>query len=204
MLQEKIMKRLDVDDFGLGAFKINELTEKMKTGQELESKKLEADLFGEDKRDPTGRKRLQKVIKNLDNLSKSEQIEFLKQESPELFELIREFKNMVRNTLKMHSSYWQILFSNFHVKKLKELSETLLPIYEYLMREKVPITMSTKFVYSKTKFYLIYCCQLSFYFVLKSQRLPVQNHPVIQNILQYRNVIISLFLTKIFIDKSNN
>jgi len=34
----------------------------------------------------------------------------------------------------------------------------------------------------------MYCSHLCFYFVLKSQRSSVENHPIIKNILQYRNL----------------
>ena len=48
--------------------------------------------------------------------------------------------------------------------------------------------MATDFMVHKTKLYLMYCCHLSFYFILKSNRSSIENHPVIKNILQYRNV----------------
>jgi U3 small nucleolar RNA-associated protein 3 len=35
----------------------------------------------------------------------------------------------------------------------------------------------------------MYCCHLSFYFILKSERQSVDNHPIVKNILQFRNVI---------------
>jgi hypothetical protein len=38
---------------------------------------------------------LEKIMKNFDNMKKSEKLEFLKSESPELFELIKDFKEKV-------------------------------------------------------------------------------------------------------------
>ena len=39
---------------------------------------------------------LEKIIKNFDKMNKSEKLEFLKNESPELFELINDFKQKVK------------------------------------------------------------------------------------------------------------
>ena len=92
LLQEKMMKRLDTNDFGLDAFNLISKDLKMKTGDELEAKKLAAKVFGDDEEAGTS---LEKIKKNLTEMSKQEKLDLIQQESPELFELCKEFKAKV-------------------------------------------------------------------------------------------------------------
>ena len=78
--------------------------------------------------------------------------------------------------------------------KLSELQDTLMPIFKCIKSGQLPHSSANEFIINKTKLYLMYCSHLCFYFVLKSQRQPVENHPIVKNILQYRNVKPYLFL----------
>ncbi len=167
VLQSKMMKQLDMSDFGLDSFK-SKTTEvkKLKTSEELESRKIAAKAFNEIQQGAlSSDDRLQKIAKDLSKLSKKDKLEMLKQESPELFELVRDFQ-----------------------EKIDELQETLLPIFEAIKAGMIPPSLATEFIVNKTKLFLTYCSYLSFYFVLKSQRMPIDNHPIVKNILQFRNV----------------
>ena len=96
LLQEKMMKRLDTNDFGLEAFNLISKDMKMKTGDELEAKKLAAKVFGDDEDGQlTSGQSLEKIKKNLTEMSKQEKLDLIQQESPELFELCKEFKAKV-------------------------------------------------------------------------------------------------------------
>uniref|UniRef100_A0A3B5M1F3 UTP3 small subunit processome component n=1 Tax=Xiphophorus couchianus TaxID=32473 RepID=A0A3B5M1F3_9TELE len=89
--------------------------------------------------DKTVEKR-EKIVKDLKQMSKKEKMKLLKKESPELLELIQDFKAKVRLTtpyIKPHD----------------------------------------------------YCTNISFYLVLKAKRIPAHNHPVIERLLAYRNLI---------------
>jgi U3 small nucleolar RNA-associated protein 3 len=160
LLQAKMMKQLDTNDFGLDAFKLNNNLKIMKTGDELEANKLATTALGDDKE-----KNLEKIAKNLSKMSKKEKFEFLQQESPELFELVRDFK-----------------------AKISELEAILLPIFGAIKQGQIVSSNASDFIVNKTRLYLMYCSHLSFYFSLKAQRLPVDNHPIVKNILQYRNL----------------
>lgn len=92
-LQEKMMKQLDTNDFDLDAFKVNKKV--LKTGDEINAKKIALSTLGELERDELSEETLQRVAKNLDKMSKKEKLDFLQQESPELFELVRDFKEKV-------------------------------------------------------------------------------------------------------------
>jgi U3 small nucleolar RNA-associated protein 3 len=97
-LQEKMMKQLDSADFGLDAFQIDdESTNDLKTTDQLRAKKIASMAFGEsfDNILNDNKQDLRKITKNLNEMTKQEKLDILKQESPELFELIKEFKNKV-------------------------------------------------------------------------------------------------------------
>uniref|UniRef100_A0A3B5PS38 UTP3 small subunit processome component n=1 Tax=Xiphophorus maculatus TaxID=8083 RepID=A0A3B5PS38_XIPMA len=91
--------------------------------------------------DKTVEKR-EKIVKDLKQMSKKEKMKLLKKESPELLELIQDFK-----------------------AKWADYLET------------------------KQQLYLNYCTNISFYLVLKAKRIPAHNHPVIERLLAYRNLI---------------
>ncbi len=99
-MQAKLMKQLDTDDFGLTAFKVSNKTHLMKTEEELASDKLAASALG-DVNEMSGlldRENLQKIAKNLSTMSKKEKLDFLQRDSPELFELVRDFRLKVSLT----------------------------------------------------------------------------------------------------------
>lgn len=162
MLQSKMMNQLDSNDFGLDAFKNKEKS--LKTTDELQAKKIAQKALGAESDDDI-EKNLETISKNLEKMSSKEKIDFLRQESPELFELVRDFK-----------------------EKMTELHKTLLPIYRLIKNGRIPNSIAADFIVNKTKLFLMYASHLSFYFALKSQRLPIDNHPIVKNILQFRNL----------------
>lgn len=166
-----MLKELDSNDFGLDAFQTPSLVDKkssklMKTSDELVTQRLAETHFSE--KAALDEESVQKVMKNLSKLSKKEKLDFLKQESPELFELVRDFK-----------------------EKIETLEDKLLPIYMLVKQGNgFQSSMASEYIVNKTRLYLMYCTHLSFYFVLKAKRVTIENHPIVKNILQYRNVII--------------
>lgn len=88
-MQVKMMKQLDNNDFGLDEFKINNKV--LKTNEDLATNKMQASVL-EHKIDEDN---FEKILKNLTKMTKKEKLDFLQQESPELFELIRDFKSKV-------------------------------------------------------------------------------------------------------------
>uniref|UniRef100_A0A3Q3IJI8 Sas10 C-terminal domain-containing protein n=1 Tax=Monopterus albus TaxID=43700 RepID=A0A3Q3IJI8_MONAL len=84
----------------------------------------------------------ERIVKDLQQMSQKEKMKLLKKESPELLELIQDFKAKGADYLK-----------------------------------------------TKQQLYLNYCTNISFYLVLKAKRIPAHNHPVIERLLTYRNLI---------------
>lgn len=108
----------------------------------------------------------QKIDKDLQALSKKQQLKLLKQESPELLQLIEDFE-----------------------VKLMELKDELHPLLQMVKNGTILQGKGSRYLQTKYHLYLNYCANISFYLVLKSKRMPVHSHPVIERLVAYRNII---------------
>uniref|UniRef100_A0A4W6FL32 UTP3 small subunit processome component n=1 Tax=Lates calcarifer TaxID=8187 RepID=A0A4W6FL32_LATCA len=108
----------------------------------------------------------ERIVKDLKQMSQKEKMKLLKKESPELLELIQDFKT-----------------------KLTELKDELQPLMQMVKDGKIPPGKGAGYLKTKQQLYLNYCTNISFYLVLKAKRIPAHNHPVIERLLTYRNLI---------------
>ncbi|XP_008287808.1 something about silencing protein 10 [Stegastes partitus] len=108
----------------------------------------------------------ERIVKDLKQMSQKEKMKLLKKESPELLELIQDFK-----------------------AKLNELKDELQPLVQMVEDGKIPAGKGADYLKTKRQLYLNYCTNISFYLVLKAKRIPAHNHPVIERLLTYRNLI---------------
>ncbi|XP_078104906.1 something about silencing protein 10 [Sander vitreus] len=108
----------------------------------------------------------ERIVKDLKQMSQKEKMKLLKKESPELLDLIQDFK-----------------------AKLNELKDELQPLVQMVKDGKIPPGKGADYLKTKQQLYLNYCTNISFYLVLKAKRIPVHNHPVIERLLTYRNLI---------------
>ncbi|KAJ8400715.1 hypothetical protein AAFF_G00394840 [Aldrovandia affinis] len=108
----------------------------------------------------------EKIVKDLEKMSHKEKLKLLKKESPELLELIQDFKS-----------------------KLAELRDEVQPLLEMVRAGKIPEGKGADYLRTKQQLYLNYCTNISFYLVLKARRVPAQNHPVIERLVSFRNLI---------------
>ncbi|NWX51273.1 SAS10 protein, partial [Steatornis caripensis] len=108
----------------------------------------------------------QKIDKDLQALSKKQQLKLLKQESPELLQLLEDFE-----------------------VKLMELKDELHPLLQMVRKGTIPQGKGSRYLQTKYHLYLNYCANISFYLVLKSKRIPVHSHPIIERLVAYRNLI---------------
>ncbi|XP_039206260.1 something about silencing protein 10 [Crotalus tigris] len=115
---------------------------------------------------PSGKESGQKIAKDLASLSKKEQLKLLRKESPELLELIQDFE-----------------------AKVVELRDELEPLVQMIGDGVIPEGKGSQYLQTKYHLYLNYCCNISFYLVLKAKRIPVHDHPVIERLVTYRNLI---------------
>ncbi|NWH58016.1 SAS10 protein, partial [Geococcyx californianus] len=143
VIQRRLVQDLGEDDYGLDVIQ-GYLAEQQKT------------------HDSKG----QKINKDLQALSKKEQLKLLKQESPELLQLIEDFE-----------------------VKLMELKDELHPLLQMVKNGTIPQGKGSRYLQTKYHLYLNYCANISFYLVLKAKRMPVHSHPVIERLVAYRNII---------------
>ncbi|NXR67938.1 SAS10 protein, partial [Rhadina sibilatrix] len=143
VIQRRLVRDLGEDDYGLDMIQ-GYLAEQQKT------------------HDSKG----QKIDKDLQALSKKEQLKLLKQESPELLQLMEDFE-----------------------VKLMEIKDELLPLLQMVRDGTIPQGKGSRYLQTKYHLYLNYCANISFYLVLKSKRMPVHSHPVIERLVAYRNII---------------
>lgn len=143
-IQKRLAQHLDDDDYDLDI--------------------LQAYVPGEEQ--PSGKESRRKIAKDLQSLSKKEQLKLLKKESPELLELIQDFE-----------------------AKLVELRDELEPLMQMVRDGIIPQGKGSQYLETKYHLYLNYCCNISFYLVLKAKRIPVHGHPVIERLVTYRNLI---------------
>ncbi|XP_069391761.1 something about silencing protein 10 [Paralichthys olivaceus] len=120
----------------------------------------------EDKDEKKAVEKEEKIVKDLQQMSKKEKFKLLKKDSPELLELIQDFK-----------------------AKLTELTDELQPLMQMVKDRKIPPGKGANYLKTKQQLYLNYCTNISFYLVLKAKRIPAHNHPVIERLLTYRNLI---------------
>uniref|UniRef100_A0A8D0GJW6 UTP3 small subunit processome component n=1 Tax=Sphenodon punctatus TaxID=8508 RepID=A0A8D0GJW6_SPHPU len=142
-VQKRLVQSLGEDDYGL----------------ELVQAYAAADQPSEETK---GRK----ITKDLQTLSKKEQLKLLKLESPELLQLIQDFE-----------------------AKLTELKDELDPLMQMVKEGFIPEGKGSHYVQTKYHLYLNYCFNVSFYLLLKAKRIPVHGHPVIERLVTYRNLI---------------
>ncbi|NXI80230.1 SAS10 protein, partial [Rhipidura dahli] len=143
VIQRRLVRDLGEDDYGLDMIQ-GYLAEQQKT------------------HDSKG----QKIDKDLQALSKKEQLKLLKQESPELLQLMEDFE-----------------------VKLMEIKDELHPLLQMVRDGTIPQGKGSRYLQTKYHLYLNYCANISFYLVLKSKRMPVHSHPVIDRLVAYRNII---------------
>ncbi|XP_068170971.1 something about silencing protein 10 [Antennarius striatus] len=119
----------------------------------------------EEDENKTGEKE-ERIVKDLNQMSQKEKMKLLKKDSPELLELIQDFK-----------------------AKLTELKDELQPLLQMVEDGKIPPGKGADYLRTKQQLYLNYCTNISFYMVIKAKRIPAHNHPVIERLLTYRNLI---------------
>ncbi|KAM8914535.1 something about silencing protein 10 isoform 2-T2 [Spinachia spinachia] len=96
----------------------------------------------------------ERIVKDLKQMSQKEKMKLLKKESPELLELIQDFK-----------------------AKLRDLKDELQPLMQMVKTGKIPPGKGADYLKTKQQLYLNYCTNISFYLVLKARRIPAHNHP---------------------------
>lgn len=112
----------------------------------------------------------EKIVKtDLTKLSKRQKQILVQKESPEFLALVNDFKEF-----------------------MNEAKNILAPFLELVKKGVCPDCPAVAFVKTKYQIVLNYCINISFYLMLKAKRLPVNSHPVIKRLAQYRQLLSQL------------
>lgn len=111
-------------------------------------------------------KEIEIIKSDLSSLPKRQLLELLRRESPELFQLLEDYK-----------------------EKMKIVKEYMVPIVEMAGDGRIINCKALDFV--KTYYHLLigYCININMYILLKISEVNVANHPVIKRLVQYRKFI---------------
>ncbi|GJQ65443.1 hypothetical protein Trydic_g7549 [Trypoxylus dichotomus] len=143
-LQKQLIKELDDGDFSL-------------------------EMFIKDK-EPGNKDVVEEVVKtDVSKLSKRQKLQLVKQESPEFFELINDFK-----------------------EKITVAKEVLKPVMELAKKNKVMECEAVEFVKFYYQLILNYTTNISMYLLLKASKVNLKNHPIVGRLVQYRQHFIQL------------
>ncbi|CAB3997537.1 Hypothetical predicted protein [Paramuricea clavata] len=108
----------------------------------------------------------EKIIMDLSKLSKEEKIKLLAKDSPELFELLDDLK-----------------------EKLSEVTDRLYPLVQMARAGKITNSQGVEYLEMKHQLVMNYLVNVCFYLLLKAHQTPVKNHPVIERLVQYRELL---------------
>ena len=155
-LQQQELDELEDEDFNVidvSTTAVNEETEEDVT-RSLESL-------------PLGNESFEKVEKDLSGLSSKEKLQVLSRSSPEIFGMIKELN-----------------------ETLRDLNDVVEPVVERLSGVDTRIDKKgLKLFKFKRQLYYHYCANLNFYLALKAKKQDVKEHPVIQHILSIKSLI---------------
>ncbi|XP_073821892.1 UTP3 small subunit processome component Sas10 [Musca autumnalis] len=99
-------------------------------------------------------------------LSKRERLELFEKDSPEFSGLIGDFEGYLEEIQQLHA-----------------------PVLNYVHNNKVPMIPALQFAQHYQNIALTYCSNLAFYLLLKANRSSIQNHPIIQRLMQLKKLL---------------
>ncbi|KRT78737.1 hypothetical protein AMK59_8071, partial [Oryctes borbonicus] len=131
--------------------------------QELDDEDFSLEMFIKHK-EPENKDELEEVVKtDVSKLSKRQKLQLVKQESPEFFELINDFK-----------------------VKIAIAKEVLKPTLELTNKNKIMECEAVEFVKFYYQLILNYTTNISMYLLLKASKVNLKNHPIVKRLFQYR------------------
>ncbi|XP_058825093.1 something about silencing protein 10 [Topomyia yanbarensis] len=111
-----------------------------------------------------------KLTTDLSDLSERQKRELFRKEAPEFDGLVEDFE-----------------------KNLQECHEVLEPVLEYLKEKQIVDHPFVKLLKARYDLSLSYCNNISFYLLLKSKRIKIQNHPVVKRLVQMKQLLVELY-----------
>lgn len=107
--------------------------------------------------------------KDLSQLSQRQREQLFKKESPEFEGLVQDFR-----------------------QRLNESVQLLEPILAYFKKNSIESHPLIEFITNQHQLILNYCSNVSFYLILKSKRVPIQNHPIVKRLFKIRQLLLQI------------
>lgn len=99
-------------------------------------------------------------------LSKRERLELFEKDSPEFAGLVGDFEGYLEEIQQLHA-----------------------PVMSYVRANNVPMIPAFQFAQHYQNIAMTYCSNLAFYLLLKANRSSIQNHPIIQRLMQLKKLL---------------
>lgn len=155
-IQQRLAKQMNEADFSLDILAGPESA----TPSKLQKKQKKADTTDVQ----------QTYLKSdLSELSKRQQEQLFKKDSPEFESLVQDFQ-----------------------QRLEESRDVLNPILKYFKTASLVKHPLVEFVVTNNNLILNYCSNVAFYLVLKAKRVPVKSHPIVKRLVQMRQLLLQL------------
>ncbi|XP_022571734.2 something about silencing protein 10 isoform X2 [Brassica napus] len=106
------------------------------------------------------------IKKDINSLSKEEQMDVVYSSAPEIVGLLSELNDAV-----------------------EELENKINPVMSKLKEEGVPLTGGARYLEVKQILLLAYCQSITFYFLLKSEGQPIRDHPVLARLVDIKALL---------------
>lgn len=107
--------------------------------------------------------------KDLSDLTKRQKLQAFKHEAPEFEGLVKDFE-----------------------ERLEDSEKFLRPAIAIFKDNNIENHPFMKFVVTRNRLIRNYCVNISFYLLLKTQRIAIKNHPVVKRLVQFRKLLTQL------------
>lgn len=144
----------------------------LRLAKQLEESDFALDIFGEEdkpKKDDKSKGNEIYMQKDLSALSTRQKDQLFKKDSPEFHGLIGDFR-----------------------KHLTESNEFLAPILKHFKENEALTHPLLQVAAHRNQLILNYCSNISFYLVLKAQRVPIKHHPIVKRLFKFRQLILQM------------
>jgi U3 small nucleolar RNA-associated protein 3 len=167
-IQKKRAAELDEDDLTFGAKpKKTAVAEPADTmGNRLTNKSAKKTAAVEEVAPKHSKSAVERVAKDLTNLTKQQKLDIVMADTPELLGLLDELKAQVA-----------------------EVRNTLAPILTAVASGKIKTTKGISFLEAKQQILLAYIADITFYLLLKAEGASVRDHPVIGQLVHIRTLL---------------
>ncbi|XP_053659732.1 something about silencing protein 10 [Anopheles marshallii] len=164
-MQKRLTKGMTDEDFALDDLWSGDEAEHME--DELEHAE-EKSAKGKQKGKKTAFSSKEEIVikGDLSDLSNSQRQELFRKESPEFEGLVKECS-----------------------AKLGECANVLEPILELLKQHNLLSHPLGQLLAKRYELHMLYCSNISFYVLLKSQRVDIRNHPLVKRLLQLKRLV---------------